>query len=145
MSKTISIKVSIASNDKVSALFILKTLINTGWNPMVNRLINYLPEDDNDLYNWTNEKISIDHMFEIIKKKEQKKESIGIDLYWKDSGVGVSLLITNSYELSFNLDINRRYIDENTHILDFNWYAMKIIPALCELCHVTKYSFEYYY
>jgi hypothetical protein len=141
----VSINATIASNEKASAPIIIEALVNAGWNPIVNGSINYLPINDNDLYNWTSSKFSINHLLEIIKRKEQNNETIGVELYWKETNVGVSLLIINSNELSFSIEINKKYIDESAYLIDFNWYSKKIIPILCELYHINKYSFEYFY
>jgi len=145
MSRYISIDIKLTSNERTSIRAILKTLVESGWNPMIDGLINYLPINDNEMYNWTKEKISVDQLYEIVESKEQKQETIGVDMCWEDSNVGISLLAYNPNEISLGLDVNRKYIDDSTHLIDFNWYATRILLALCKSYHVSQYKFGFVY
>jgi len=97
------------------------------------------------MYNWTTENKTIDQLYEIINLKEHNKETIGVDLYWKDSDIGVKLLIFEPGEILLSIDINRKYIDKETQLIDFNWYASKILPILCNAFFVTQYKFTFIY
>jgi hypothetical protein len=145
MSRTITIDVRLTTDDRTSAQSILKTLIESGWNPINNGLINYLPINDKDMFNWTKEEVPLSQLLKIIDLKEQEQEIIGVDLYWGNSNIGISLLIFSSTEVSFGLNINRKYIDEATQLIDFNWYALRILPDLCKAHNVSQYKFEFIY
>jgi hypothetical protein len=145
MSRTITIAVKFTADYRISAQSILNTLIESGWNPINSGIINYLPVNDNDMYNWTQEEMSLSQLLKIVELKERGQEVIGVDLYWGNSNVGISLLIFNSTEVSFGLNINRKYIDDATQLIDFNWYALRILPNLCKAYNVTQYKFEFMY
>ena len=145
MSRSISIDVKLASDQKISACSIIETLIKLGWNPIIDGSINYLPINDNDMYNWTKEQMSVNQLLEISEIKERNKEVIGVDMYWDDSSIGICLLIFDSGNISFDLSINRKYIDESIQLIDFNWYASKILPGLYNEYNVTYYKLEFFY
>jgi hypothetical protein len=145
MSRTISIDVRLNPDNRISAQSILETLIGSGWNPMNNGLINYLPVSDKDMYSWTKEEVSLGKLLKIVDLKEREQEVIGVDLYWGNSNIGISLLIFNLTEVSFGLNINRKYIDDATQLIDFNWYALRILPDLCKAYNVSQYKFEFIY
>ena len=145
MSRTITIDVKFTADDRISAQSILNTLIESGWNPINSGKINYLPINDNDMYDWTKEEMSLSQLLKIVELKERGQEVIGVDLYWGNSNVGISLLIFNSTEVSFGLNINSKYIDDATQLIDFSWYALRILPDLCKAYSVTQYKFEFMY
>jgi len=97
------------------------------------------------MYNWTEEKITISELYEIARIKEQAHEVVGVDLYWNDTNIGVSLLIFNPYEILFGININRKYIDEKAQLIDFNWYATKILLGLNDVFNIAQYSFSFSY
>ena len=73
MSRTISLEIEFATKEGVSAQAILQTLIDLGWNPIFEGVVNYLPMDDNEMYNWKKENLTIEHLLEIVSIKEQKE------------------------------------------------------------------------
>jgi len=73
MSRTISLEIEFAAKEGVSAQAILQTLIDLGWNPIFEGVVNYLPMDDNEMYNWKKENLTIEHLLEIVSIKEQKE------------------------------------------------------------------------
>ena len=95
-------------------------------------------DNPNEWYNWL--------MFAIGYAEQSykiAKELIGVVIYWENTDIGALLLIHNSESLSFSFRINTKYIDENAKILDFNWYASRIIPVFNKQYHVFSYNFEY--
>jgi len=134
-----------------SAEKIIRCMLDRGWTIVHREMIFFLPVGDVDEYDWQEEKISEnDFLIEIVKKKEIAKEIIGVDLYWKDTDVGVSMLMFPSYELSFSVSINRSTMDlsdlclkEKIDITDVSWYLNTILPCFetSELT-VSKYVFS---
>ncbi|MNK75985.1 hypothetical protein D3C87_955400 [compost metagenome] len=91
----------------------------------------YLPLGDIDEYNWTKDPIDWSTLISIIKTKENQNEHIGIDLTWRETGIGGQFLFWSKGNLSINLNINRKKIDGcQFDITDFSWYLDKIVPAL---------------
>ena len=88
MSRTIFFEVKFSSNEEIYSGMLLETLFNSGWSPTINGKINHLPIDDNEMYNWTEKKITISELYEIIQIKEQAHEVIGVSLYWNNTNLG---------------------------------------------------------
>ena len=134
-----------------SAEKIIRCMLDNGWRILHKEVIFFLPVGDIDEYDWQEEKITENDFFvEIVKKKESAKEIIGVDLYWKETEVGVSMLMFPSYELSFSASINRMSIDlpeislkKKINITDVSWYLNAILPCFetVELS-VSKYVFS---
>ena len=66
MSRTITIDVRLTTDDRTSAQSILKTIIESGWNPINNGLINYLPINDKDMFNWTKEEVPLSQLLKSL-------------------------------------------------------------------------------
>lgn len=139
MSASISLDIKLIK--KFSLLDIVKILCDNGWSLEKDSKINFLPINDN--YNWVSENISNKVFFDIIEKKEIGKEMIGVILYWLNTNIGVSLIIFNSGDLSFNIDINRKYLDASIKLVDYNWYSEKIITILNKKVGIHYYKFEF--
>ena len=120
-----------------SAEKIIRCMLNSGWRIVHREVIIFLPVGDVDEYDWQEEKFTEnDFLVEIVKKKENAKEVIGVELYWKETEVGVSMLMFPSYELSFSTSINRMSIDlpdislkKKIDITDVSWYLNVILPC----------------
>ena len=143
MSRSISFDVELYKN--TSAKAILESLIKAGWNPIIDNAINYLPIGDNDMFDWTMEELTIDKLFEIIYLKEKMKETIGVQLNWENTDIGVTLSISNQKELYFIISINTKYIDRDVYFVDFNWYAQKFLYPIQEIGEIFKYEFSFIY
>lgn len=107
--------------------------------------ITYLPVNDKGLYNWESAKISMDSLLEILLKKEEKKETIGLQLYYEKTGIGISLLLENSMDLLVSADINRKTISSAADMktTDVNWYIENIILKLRKKgCIIEAFKFE---
>jgi len=129
MSVSASIDVSILKNDKYdfSVEELLNTMISKNWRIKEKGKICYLPLED-ELFDWKEEAISEIDLMKIISKKEQNKETIGVILYWKNTNIGVSMLIFQNYQVTFNIMINRLKLDDiNIDVTDVNWYFKEII------------------
>lgn len=139
-----SITLDIIFGEKVSPrVSIVKKLMNAGWVIRHNNQITFLPINDMDFYNWTSRDIEEQSFFEIVERKEILNEPIGIELYWKDTDVGIVLLIINSTKISFNISINRKYLFADIKILDFNWYAERLIPCFSKYNKIFSYEFSF--
>jgi len=143
MSRSISLDIELASNEKIPIRTILQTLINLGWNPIFDGTVNHLPVDDNDMYDWTKESLTVEQLLALADLKEQKNEVFGVDVYWDKSQIGASLLIFNQNEMSFSLDINRKFIDGSTFLVDHNWYATRILDGMSSKFNIGQYVFRF--
>lgn len=130
ISASLDLKVIKNSIYDFSAQDLLSEMISKNW-----RLINegktcYLPLED-ELFEWTEEVICESKLLEMISQKEKNGEVIGVVLYWKDTDIGISVLIFPDYEITFNITINRMKLDDifDNDITDVNWYIRKIVPC----------------
>jgi len=145
MSRTISFDIKLDSQEKITVVSLLEALVSSGWNPIANNTINCLPVDDHEMYNWTKINGRISEFYDIVSVKEKANEVIGVDLYWNDTDIGVTLLIFNTHDISFSIDINVKYLDQKAQLIDFNWYASKILLVLKDAFNITQYTFSFIY
>ena len=143
MSRQVFLDIKIESHETVSAQSIIEQLLRQGWTPLKNGEILHLPIGDQGDYNWISDAISYEEFCAQTAVKEQKGETIGVNLYWEDTDIGISLLITEPNQLLIDLGINRRYLDESVCLTDFNWYAERILVGLQKQYHVCHYCFDY--
>lgn len=108
--------------------------------------IEYLPLGDNDNFDWQKRVISDSELKEIINNKQEKSEQIGLNLYYQNSGVGMTLLAKNTKELVIGLSINRRTVENSRDsITDVGWYFKHIIQELNKKgCPIANVKFEEY-
>lgn len=145
MSNSISLNIKLDSNNEVSCKNIVQLLIKEGWSIVKDDKIAFLPINDNDMFDWTSEKISMNDFVKLIDKKEELGELVAVELYWKDTDIGGHLLFYSSNDFSFGLNINTKYITTKTKVPDFNWYFERIIPCLEQHYHIMQYNFEFTY
>ncbi len=145
MSNSVSLDISLTSKNNCFIEDIIRTLLNNDWYIVKNKQTTYLPIGDNDMYDWTSKEVTEQELFNIIKIKEDQNEIIGLELYYLNSEIGFHLLIFNTKELTLMIDINKKYINKEMGILDFNWYIEKIIPCLHEKFNVSEYKFDFIY
>lgn len=119
-------------NYKLSILDLIDSMLNNNWKIIKSEKICYLPLEDDDLFEWTESVLTENQLKEIVKQKEIKKEIIGIIFYWKNTDIGISMLMFQDNQITFSLDINRVVIDsvEQMNLTDVNWYIKRIIPCL---------------
>ena len=89
--------------------------------------VEYLPKGDIE-YNWKCEPLSEDAFYEIISQKELNNEQIGVNLFYSNSTVGISMISSCVNEVVLSLGINRKKIGRNH--TDIIWYIEKIIFKL---------------
>lgn len=90
-------------------LDVLKLFQYIGWKIYnVEGMVEYIPSGDNGQYDWKYEKISEIDLYNIISNKIDCKEQIGINLFYKNTSVGISFLAENTTEVVLGLSINRK-------------------------------------
>ena len=144
ISASISIYLSEGSRSNLSLPDLFQNFVNEGWNYVNSKEeATILPLGDNDAFDWTSTSLSRDALFDIINKKQENKEIIGIELLRVDSEVGCELLIYNTNLMMFSLSIARKKIKAkgDTDITDFSWYLDSILPAFKDL-HVEQINCE---
>ncbi|WP_342423242.1 hypothetical protein [Paenibacillus sp. FSL E2-0178] len=136
ISASINISLSNHSCESLSLPDLFQNFENEGWTYVKsNGGITILPLGDDDDYNWTSIVLNRDSFFDILKKKQDQKEIIGIELMRVDSDVGCELLIFNTNQMMFSLSIARKKINakDDIDITDFSWYLERILPVLKNL------------
>lgn len=108
---------------------IIKSFLNYGWCLDDEGAISFLPYGDGDNFEWTKLKIPTESIFDLVRKKQEKNEVVGVVVTWKNTGIGGSLLIYPDGAISFLAGINRKLLN-NSIVTDVSWYLEKILPAL---------------
>jgi hypothetical protein len=128
MSKSITLDISFHKDEKYDIKNIINLLKGNGWNYIYNEKVKYLPVGDDDDFDWKNEVLTEEEIFNIIYEKEKKGEKNGLSLYWENSDLGVNLIVRSLWELSFDLCINRKMIrGKYENMTDINWYYEKLV------------------
>lgn len=130
---------------------IIKLLNNIGW-VFKEEKMEYLPLDDGDMYNWQEEALSFDKLFDIISQKQQNNENVGVILYHNKSDKGTTFLAKSTDEIMLGLDINRKTIDCDItkpswggDYTDISWYVINVIRELEKSgCLVGQFRYEEY-
>jgi len=147
MSVSANISVNLAKKidtNIYSAIEIIKNMLNNGWRVIHKNKIFYLPVGDIGDFIWQSEKIDENEFLELVKEKEIAHEIIGVSMYWKDSDIGFSLIIFETYDLSFNIMINRIRIDLSNKydVTDVSWYLERILPCIeTDKLTITRITF----
>lgn len=129
-------------SDKI--LDIIKILLNSGWTCFHdNGYVDYLPLGDDDYYDWQSSLISLDEIDGIIIEKQKRNEKVGINIYHKNTGVGICVLAETENQLMFDLDINRKTLRNG--VTDVGWYYNNvIIPLIDSGCILKQINFMEY-
>lgn len=108
--------------------------------------IEYLPLGDEDEFDWQKKNLSARELKEIINIKQDKLERVGINLYYKNSDIGITLMAKNTEEIIIDLNINRKTVKDNREsITDIGWYFDNIIQRFFEKgCPIDSIKFEEY-
>lgn len=111
-----------------------------------NNEVEYLPIGDNGDYDWQKSVLSKIELQDLVNKKQDNKEIVGLNLYYENMEQGITLLAENTEQIVIDLDINRKTIESNREsITDVGWYIENIIKKLeDEKCHVDFLKFEEY-
>lgn len=132
ISASIDICLSERSRAVLSVPDLLEDFVSEGWD-YVDRIgeVTILPLGDNDESSWLSATINRDDLFNILKKNQELKEIIGIELLRVDSHIECDLLIYNTNEIALSLSIARKKIDVkgNIDITDFSWYLERVLPV----------------
>ncbi|MBL7786997.1 MAG: hypothetical protein JNM36_13900 [Chitinophagales bacterium] len=126
--------ITIKYYQKIKPTHIIEKLLQTGWCINDYGKIYYLPLGDvdfewqsTDLSNWNTVKT-------ILFQKEQKEETIGISLVFKNTRIGFLLncLSDSPKSITLSLMINRAVI-KGTSITDFSWYLNRLTVLITDL------------
>ena len=133
--------VDISSGEVILPTKTLTVLAKNGWD-LINQYgyAGYLPINDNDEFNWQGEKMTESSLMEIVQKKEDIGELIGVNIYWQNTDIGGSVLLYPEKiasqkkihtPMSFICDGNRKILSDFGHfkITDVNWYLTKLLPT----------------
>ena len=126
---------------------IIKLFDEIGWKYYDSeKKIVYLPINDGNDFNWQKDSLSEGELYELINKKQEIFELIGLNLYYDTSEEGITLLVRSTCEIVIDLNINRRTINNNREsITDIGWYFNNIIQKLQDKgCYVDYIKFEEY-
>lgn len=117
------------------------TLFNKiGWGFIDNQM-EYLPVNDNDMFDWQKEPLSLEKLFSVISQKQNIGEMIGVILYHNKSDKGVLFLARDTKDILLVIDINRERI--NNKYTDISWYIENIVAELEKCgCIIEKYEFS---
>ena len=143
MSISSSIDVRLYSSKKsVYPYDIYISFLKNGWTDKINGMINYLPFDDNGMFNWQSAELSTQNIPLLINAKVKANETLGF-MFIKQTDlppgkqIGVTLLYHVDTEVySIILSINRKKVSEE--ITDVNWYLSEIYKII----HHAGYEIE---
>ena len=145
MANALSLNLKLDSKEVIHSKDIIILLINGGWSIVKDDKIILLPLHDDDMFEWTETKISINEFFKLIDEKENFKELIGVELARSNTEIGGHILLYSGREFSFELNINTQYVQKELRIPDFNWYAERIFAILKSKYQIVEYSYEFTY
>lgn len=126
---------------------IIMVLNNSGWTYYKdNKEVRYLPLGDDDDFCWKEDIFSDEEVYDLIENKQARNELIGIDMFWDKMNIGITILARNTREISFNLDINRRTVENSRDsFTDIGWYFSSILQNLKKRgCIIDYICFEEY-
>ena len=130
-------------------LDIIKLLNSFGWTYYdEDEHAEYLPVGDRDSFDWQMGEITEGDLYAIIDRKQQRGETVGLVMYYRDTEYGITLLAADTSEISIMPNINRKTLDEDDDtesVTDVSWYAERIIQKLIWYnCDVDSFKFEEY-
>lgn len=131
------------NNYSENIIDIIEIFQKIGWNIYnAQGEVEYLSIGD-DEYNWVCEKIPINKLFEIISRKMDKKEQIGVNLFYNNGTEGISLLANTTKQIMLSISINRKIIKDR--YTDMVWYLENIIYKFFEIdIRLLSYKLEEY-
>ena len=86
-------------------------------------------------------------LYALIERKRQRKELVGLVLYYRDTEYGITLLADSTSQILIMPNINRKTLieDDSESITDVSWYIERIIQKLIWYnCGVDAFKFEEY-
>jgi len=112
-----------------SAKKIVKNILDNGWVITHEEKIVCFPAASIDERDWLEKRVSVNDFLKTIKKA---KEEIVVNLFWKETDIGISVQIYPLCELSAQLcSITRLKFDLQckVDIVDVTWYLKMILPC----------------
>lgn len=123
---------------------ILRIFQQIGWhirNPQGK--VEYLPIGDDDKYDWQCDEISESELYDIISKKIESKEQIGVNLFYRNGTEGISLMAYNTSQTILSITINRKTVKGK--YTDMSWYFENIVYKLLNAdVRLLSYKIEEY-
>ncbi len=123
---------------------VLKIFQQIGWdiyNP--HGKVEFLPIGDGDEYDWQCKEISESELYDIISKKNARKEQIGINLFYCKGSEGISLLAYHTSQITLSITINRKTVKGK--YTDMAWYLQNIIYNFLNIdMRLLSYKIEEY-
>ncbi len=122
---------------------IIHSFKQLGWNYRnTDGSIQYLPVDDDGMFNWQSGNLADSAFFEIARKKCVGYEIVGFVIYQAESNIGMDVLFNQNNTISFSLLINRKKTASNR--TDVSWYIDSIVHAinLAPELHIESIKFE---
>ena len=108
-----------------------------------NMSIEYLPIGDDDKYDWQCDEISESELYDIISKKIESKEQIGVNLFYCNGTEGISLMAYNTSQTILSITINRKTVKGK--YTDMSWYLENIVYKLLNAdVRLLSYKIEEY-
>lgn len=147
MSVTATIEIKIQNDKELDIEELLSILIEGGWKLFRDGKVRYLPLGDDDDFDWQENTMSQNDIFELIKQKKSHNEIIAFALYWDESDVGGDVMILSDNTISFNANINRKIIEisKGNSITDVSWYLETFVGVLKNAnFQLISFSFEEY-
>lgn len=130
MSISASIDINLKADIVPSTISItaIQGLIGIGWTFDSDGNVFYLPLGDDDQFNWKTEFIHQEDLFNILKRKAELFELIGVSMTWQKSNVGGDFLFRSDGSISIALSINRKTIT-GCSSTDLSWYLERLLPG----------------
>ena len=108
-----------------------------------NMSIEYLPIGDDDKYDWQCDEISESELYDIISKKIESKEQIGVNLFYCNGTEGISLMAYNTSQTILSITINRKTVKGK--YTDMSGYLENIVYKLLNAdVRLLSYKIEEY-
>ena len=110
----------------------IKLLNSLGWSYYdEDNHAEYLPEGDRGSFDWQMEEITESALYAIFDRKLRQGETVGLVMYYRHTDHGITLLASDTSEISIIPNINRKTLDDDEDsITDVNWYAERIFQKL---------------
>lgn len=129
-----------------SLLDFIKLLGSLGWSIYDDaHHAEYLPVGDRDAFDWQMDEITESGLYSILERKLQRGETVGLVLYYRDTGHGVTLLAADTSEILIIPNINRKTLvdDDEDSMTDVSWYSERLLQKLLWYnCGMTGFRYE---
>lgn len=128
MSVSSTLDIQLLLDENHTALGVVESFLESGWNFNYEGSAFYLPLGDIDDFDWQCIDISDHELLNIIKQKEEQGELIGVGMLWRDTGIGGEFLVRANGLVSIVISINKMVTDYD--ITDISWYLDRTLPLL---------------